>query len=59
MPKTSKRDPKKKTKHKNLKKVDPKNSENQKSKDLDEQLKVKDSVMNSKILRKRMLPLLA
>ena len=40
MPKTSKRDPKKKTKHKNLKKVDPKNSENQKSKDLEEQLKV-------------------
>ena len=40
MPKISKRDTKKKTKHKNVKKVDPKNSENQKSKDLEEQLKV-------------------
>ena len=40
MPKTSKKDTKKKTKQKNVKKVDPKHSEKEKSKDLEEQLKV-------------------
>ena len=40
MPKTSKKDTKKKTKQKDVKKVDPKHSEKEKSKDLEEQLKV-------------------
>ena len=40
MPKTNKKDPNKKTKQKDVKKVDPKHSENQKFKDLEEQLKV-------------------
>ena len=40
MPKTIKKDPKKKTKQKDVKKVDPKHSEKEKSKDLEEQLKV-------------------
>lgn len=40
MPKTSNKEPKKKTKQKDVKKKDPKHSENHKSKDLEEQLKV-------------------
>ena len=40
MPKTSNKEPKKKTKQKNVKKKDPKHSENHESKNLDEQLKV-------------------
>ena len=40
MPKTSKKDTKKKTKQKDVKKMDPKHSEKEKSKDLEEQLKV-------------------
>jgi molecular chaperone GrpE len=40
VPKTSKKDTKKKTKQKDVKKVDPKHSEKEKSKDLEEQLKV-------------------
>ena len=40
MSKTSKKDTKKKTKQKDVKKVDPKHSEKEKSKDLEEQLKV-------------------
>ena len=40
MPKTIKKDPNKKIKQKDVKKVDPKHSEKEKSKDLEEQLKV-------------------
>ena len=40
MPKTIKKDPKKKTKQKDVKKMDPKHSEKQKSKDLEVQLNV-------------------
>ena len=40
MAKTNNKDAKKKTKQKDVKKVDPKHSENQKFKDLEEQLKV-------------------
>jgi molecular chaperone GrpE len=40
VPKTSNKEPKKKTKQKDVKKKDPKHSENHKSKDLEEQLKV-------------------
>ena len=40
MPKTIKKDPKKVIKQKDVKKVDPKHSEKQKSKDLEEQLNV-------------------
>ena len=40
MPKTSNKEPKKKTKQKDVKKEDPKHSENHESKDLEEQLKV-------------------
>ena len=40
MPKTSNKEPKKKTKQKDVKKKDPKHSENHKSKDLEERLKV-------------------
>ena len=40
MPKTINKEPKKKTKQKDVKKKDPKHSENHKSKDLEEQLKV-------------------
>ena len=40
MPKTSNKEPKKKTKQKDVKKKDPKHSEKQKSKDLEEQLNV-------------------
>ena len=40
MPKTSNKEPKKKTKQKNVKKKDPKHSENHESKNLEEQLKV-------------------
>ena len=40
MPKTSNKEPKKKTKQKDVKKKDPKHSENYESKNLEEQLKV-------------------
>ncbi len=40
MPKTSNKEPKKKTKQKDVKKKDPKHSENHESKNLEEQLKV-------------------
>ena len=40
MPKTSNKEPKKKTKQKDVKKEDPKHSENHESKNLEEQLKV-------------------
>ena len=40
MPKTSNKEPKKKTKQKDVKKKDPKHSENHESKNLDEQLNV-------------------
>jgi molecular chaperone GrpE len=40
VPKTSNKEPKKKTKQKDVKKKDPKHSKNHKSKDLEEQLKV-------------------